>query len=793
MIGEAYSRAVIDQHLKDMGWDILDTNQVVFEDHGVAGRADYVLKDKLGKPIALIEAKAPDIDPYSAKKQAFDYAEQQYKGNIDYIFLANDHIIYFWDFNSGGDATPVPVFFSQEDLIRKRNTKELKNSEPLAQKIVGDDYFSDINSEIKLRPYQIEAYNAIAKDYDAGKRGFLLEMATGTGKTVLAALIISKFLKTNQAQTILFVVDRIELARQTKGSFEKLLGNLSTVATYWGESKKNLTGANIVVATIQSLMAHGRDVFTPGYFDLIIHDEAHRSIYSAEARGIMDYFISATRIGLTATPKDFLKNIDINKLSLDDPRAVELRIQRSTYRYFGCEDGKATFQYTIQDGVQDGYLVPGKLHKMTSHITQQALSDQGLAGEGDYENENYKITDIEKKVSIPKRNELMMKELLEYALRTPNNDIGKTIIFAVNQRHALTLEKILNSLKPEFNGRFAQTITSQVRGAHELAKDFRSLDIQLPRIAVSVDMLTTGFDAPEVQNIVLCRPVFEPTLYQQIKGRGTRLCKEIEKKEFVIFDFCGVCEYFEEKYDWEAPLKVTEAPANALSNNSTTEPQNTTLVSGIGEDDQAVKGFEKSTILRPDFVNGRDQIIYGPNGDKVDREMYQTEWTKAVIKFAESRPEIKEMVEDDNRQEELIEIINAELLNKPELYFNEDSLVESHQVVATIRDFFLSAIGKKELPSREQQLKEWKDGIIEKYGESTSGGSQQKLMMTKLIVDEFIQNNDLRVEIKKSPNISFLISSPFNSFTPEEWVNTFGKETLLSMVYEIKNSRVLNL
>jgi len=791
---EAYSRAVIDQHLKNLGWDIFDNNQVVFEDHGIAGRADYVLKDKLGKPIALIEAKAPDIDPYSAKKQAFDYAQLQYKGNIEYIFLANDHIIYFWDFHNDGDATPVPVFFSQDDLIRKRQTRESKNSEPLTQKIVNEDYFSDINTEIKLRPYQVGAFNAIAKEYDQGKRGFLLEMATGTGKTVLAALIISKFLKTNQAQTVLFVVDRIELAGQTKGKFEQLLNNLSSVATYWGSSKKNLTGANIVVATIQSLISHGRDAFTPGYFDLIIHDEAHRSIYSAEARGIMDYFIGATRIGLTATPKDFLKNIDINKLGIEDPRSVELRIQRSTYRYFDCEDGKATFQYTIQDGVRDGYLVPGKLHKMTSHITQQALSDQGLAGEGDYENESYKITDIEKKVSIPKRNELMMRELLEYALRTPNKDIGKTIIFAVNQRHALALEKILNNLKPEFNGRFAQTITSQITGAHELAKDFRSDTVQLPRIAVSVDMLTTGFDAPEVLNVVLCRPVFEPTLYQQIKGRGTRLCKEIEKNEFVLFDFCGVCEYFEEKYDWEAPLKVNSTLVDKLDKNADDDSESFD-VKIDGDDNLTISPSvgDKSIINSADFVGGRDQITYGPDGDKVDRQMYQNEWTKAVIQFAETRPGIREMIEDDNRQEELIEIINSELLNKSKLYFNEDNLVKSHQVVATIRDFFLSALGKKSLPDRESQIIEWKDGIMEKYGEMTGIGSQKRLMMTKLITEEFVQDSELRKETKKSPNISFLTSSPFNSFTPEEWVNTFGKDTLLDLVCEINNSRVLNL
>jgi len=793
MANEAYSRVIIDQKLKEAGWDITDSNQVIFEDHGIAGRADYLLKDKLGRPIALIEAKSPDIDPYSAKQQALDYAELQYKNNIDYIFLANDHIIYFWDFNIEGDATPVPVFFSQDDLIRKRQTKELKNNEPLLQKPVSDDYFSDINSEIKLRPYQIEAFNAIAKGYDNNKRGFLLEMATGTGKTVLSALIISKFLKTNQAQTILFVVDRVELARQTKGSFEKLLGNLSAVATYWGGSKKNLTGANIVVATIQSLIAHGRDVFTPGYFDLIIHDEAHRSIYSAEARGIMEYFVGATRIGLTATPKDFLKNIDINKLNIDDPRAVELRIQKDTYKYFDCENGQATYRYTIQDGVKEGYLVPGKLHKMTSDITQQALSEQGLVGEGDYENENYKITDLEKKVFIPKRNELMMKEFLEYAQKTPDGDTGKTIIFAVNQNHALNLEKVLNSLKPEFNGRFAQTITSQVRDAHELAKDFRNIDNKLPRIAVSVDMLTTGFDAPEVQNVVLCRPVYEPTLYQQIKGRGTRLCKEIDKKEFVLFDFCGVCEYFEEKYDWEAPLKVTQPPANALSKENIDQGKSEpTLTQDINEIEHS-KIYEKNTITRADFVGGRDEIVYGPNGDKVDREMYQGEWGKAVAKFVESHPEVKQLIDNDNKQEELIELINTELLNKSEFYFNEDSLSQSHKVIATIRDFFLSALDKKNLPSHDDQVNEWKNGILDKYGEVKGNGSQQKIMMVKLIIEEAIKNDELRNELKKTPNISFLTKIPFNTFTPEEWINTFSKETLISLMLDVKNSRILNL
>lgn len=788
MAQEAFSRVIIDRKLKEAGWNIEDSNQVIFEDHGITGRADYVLKDKHGNPVALIEAKEPNIDPYTAKQQALNYADIQYKGKIDYIYLANDHLIYFWDFVAGGDANPVSNFFTQDDLSRKRQSRVAANCEPLTRKTVDADYFKETVPQMKLRPYQIEAWEVIAKKYDNGKRSFLLEMATGTGKTVLAAAIISKFLKTNQAQNILFVVDRIELAGQTKGKFEQLLGNLTAVATYWGGSKKNLVGANVVVATIQSLIAHGKEVFTPGYFDLIIHDEAHRSIYSIEARGIMDYFVGATKIGLTATPKDFLKNIDINKLNEDDPRSIELRIQRDTYKYFDCENGQATFRYTIQDGVKDNFLVQPRLHKMYSILTQEALSPEGLAGEADYEDENYKIQELERKVFVPERNKLMMEEFLEYAEKTPSGEIGKTIIFAVNQKHATALEKILNSLKPEFNGRFAATITSRVQGAHDLARDFKKMDNNLPRVAVSVDMLTTGYDAPEVQNIVLARPVFEPTLYQQIKGRGTRLCPEIEKDHFTIYDFCGVCQYFEEKYDWEAPLPTPRPAKNK------TESEDGSKTGGELINVPPTPPVTNPTINRPDLAAERDQIVYGPEGDKVDSEMYQDEWTKTVKKFAEEMPEVEKIAENEEKAEELVEILDTKILNKPEYYFNEDNLVKSHKVVATIRDFFLAALGKKRLPSQSDQIQEWRNGMLEKYGRAKNAGSQNRYIMAKLLVNQMIEDKSLREEIQTQPNMRFLLREPFNlGFTADDWLSTFGREEISEMLTDVQNSKIMRV
>src|SRR3989344_1072364 len=788
-MNEAYSRIIIDKKLREAGWDIENSSQCIFEDHGDAGRADYVLKDTSGHAIALIEAKRPDIDPYSAKKQAFDYIQAQYP-KVRFIYLANDKLVYLWDLDGGGDAIVVPAFFSQEDLMRRQSSRAMNLAKKFSEDPVTENYFSDITDNVTLRPYQIDAWNAIAENYDNGKHAFLLEMATGTGKTVLASLIISRFLRSNNAQNVLFLVDRKSLAIQTKNTFERLLRGVSSVGTYWGSNRKNLTGSNVVVATIQSLTLHGARDFSPGYFDLIIHDEAHRSIYSPEARGVMDYFVGVTKIGLTATPKDFLKNIDVSKLGQTDPRAIELRLQRDTYKYFDCEKGQATFRYNIKDGVKDGFLVPAKLHKMTSILTQEALGDTGLAGEGDYESENYKISDLEKKVFIPKRNELMMKELLEFAEKTPAGEIGKTIVFAVNQTHALNLEKILNKLRPEYNVRFSQTITSYIREAHDLAKDFRNIDTKLPRIAVSVDMLTTGFDAPEVQNIVLARPVFEPTLYQQIKGRGTRLCKEINKQQFVIFDFCGVCEYFEEEYDWEAPLDLPRQIEAKHRIESSGQGPTTTIP---GEEIIIDYGVQP-TISRPDLVSVRDQIIYGPDGDKVDKEMYRDEWSKAVAQFANTHPEVKGMIDDENKQEELIELINSDLLNKPDFFFNEDNLSKSHQVIATIRDFFLSALGKKSLPEKEAQVQEWKNGLVDKYGTVKSGGSQLRHIMTKLVVDEVAQNEDLRKELKEKPGLNFLLKEPFSTgFTAEEWINTFGKEELQNLVVDISNSKVIYL
>lgn len=793
---EAFSRVVIDRKLREAGWDIEDSSQVIFEDHGAAGRSDYVLKDSSGMPIAVIEAKSPDIDPYNAKKQARDYVELQYP-MADYIYLANDNKIYFWDLGHSDAVASDAGFFSREDLERKRASGRVNNVEPLGKSEVTPEYFSDVNDQIKLRPYQVDAWNAIAKDYDEmSKRAFLLEMATGTGKTVLAGLIISKFLRTNNASRVLFVVDRQSLAIQTKSSFERVLRGLSNVGVYWGGKRQNLTGSSVVVATIQSLSLHGKKDFSPGAFDLIIHDEAHRSIYTPEARAAVDHFVGAIKIGLTATPRDFLKNIDIEALSQDDPRALERRIQRDTYRYFGCDDGVPTYRYTIQDGSKDGFLVEPVYRKAKTSLTYQALTTEGITNLDDIDLEegtSLRIRDLERKVYLPKRNEAMMREFLDQADHAPNGEVGKSLIFAVSQNHAVALTKVLNSLTPEYNGRFAEVITSRVKGAHDIAKEFADIENKLPRVAVTVDMLATGFDAPEVQNVVLARPIFDPTTYQQIKGRGTRLCQEINKERFVIHDFAGVIDYFEEKHDWEAPLNV---PQNKKVTGSTGEP--TSAPNSDGDDPTPREPGETPTSQTLDFVVTRDQIRYGlGEGDVVDRNMYQDEWTKAVHAYVEGKRDmIERVIDDPEAMDELMEDINANLLDRPSYYFNEETLRQSHRIIAGVRDFFLAALGKTKLPTRDEQLAEFKQGLVGKFADAGGGASQRRTQMVKYLADHLIEDQDLVKEINTAHNLSFLTKPQFSQvYQTRDWLDEFGKDPalLLELVSDVAESELMRV
>ena len=738
---EAFSRILIDKALEYSGWDLLNPQQVSFEFHNASGRADYLLKDSLGRVLCVLEAKREELDPYDAKEQARGYAENL---RAPLIILSNGREHWFWNYEQAGqrDAYRIERLPSREDLERVR-LKNLQPPRPLQTEVVGPAYLHHLKPDLTLRGYQIRAMDEIAKGFDdGGRRKFLLEMATGTGKTLLCAALIRRFLLTRNAERVLFIVDRIELAKQTMEDFNIVLGEYKPVIYKTARRTGELIGSSVVVATIQSLMMDRRyrEEFTPFYFDLVVNDEAHRSIYG-DAREVVQFF-QGTRIGLTATPKAYLKNVNLDQLAKEDPKALEARQLRDTYRYFGCEPGQPTFRYDIVDAVQDPegpFLCLPKIIDCRSDITTKALQDAGWAVLINEQEENFKIQDLERKIFTPHRNRVMCDAFLREAQLDPTGGIGKSIVFAVNQTHATSLTKILNEMKPGI----ATTITSRIPEASSLAKEFRDGKRQ-ERIAVSVDMLSTGYNCRDLLNVVLMRPIFSPTEYIQIKGRGTRRFTflvgntEYEKKRFFLLDFCAVAEYFEEKYDYSAPLKV---PQGSGQRGAPVRYDPADSGDGSVGDEKGEYGTQGSRGRERDIPvwEGVDRIvsqevrIVGPNGEKVDVMTFRGSFERDLKEFADNNPDLKQAVETED--DDTIEtILQERFYHRPEMFYAPDKLMVSYGVPAPTPAFVYNALGKRPLPTKDRIVADTVDSIAARF--NLRYGDQKWLNATAELVSE---------------------------------------------------------
>jgi type I restriction enzyme R subunit len=413
---EAFSRVLIDKALEFSGWNLLDAHQVRFELNTATGRADYLLGGQRG-PLCVLEAKREDVDPYDAKEQARGYAENV---KAPFIILSNGREHWFWNYTrKDQDAYRIERLPSREDLGRLR-LKNLQPPRPLMSEPITPDYLKKFRPDLKVRRYQIEAMDTVSRLFDEKAiRKFLLEMATGTGKTLLCAALIRRFLVTRNAERVLFIVDRIELAKQTLEDFNVVLAEYKPVLYKTARRRPGeLLGSSVVVATLQSLMVDRRyrEEFTPFHFDLVVNDEAHRSIYG-DAREVVQFF-QATRIGLTATPKAYLKNVNVEELQQENPKALEARLLRDTYNYFGCKPGFPTFRYDIIDAVKDPegpFLCLPKIIDLRSDITTQALDESGWAVFINEQEENFKIQDLEKKIFTPARNRVICEAFLKEA------------------------------------------------------------------------------------------------------------------------------------------------------------------------------------------------------------------------------------------------------------------------------------------------------------------------------------------------------------------------------------------
>ncbi len=452
-----------------------------------------------------------------------------------------------------------------------------------------------------MRPYQLKAIHVLQRAVKDGNDRFLFEMATGTGKTLTAAGVIKLFLRTGNARRVLFLVDRLELEDQAKKAFVALLSADFTTVIY-KEDRDDWRRAEIVVTTVQSLLFNNKylQLFLSTDFDLIISDEAHRSI-GGNARAVFNYFVGY-KLGLTATPRDYLKRFDKAAPTTNDPRETERRLLLDTYRTFGCENSQPTYRYSLLDGVKEGFLVNPTVVNAKTEITTELLSKQGYIvtftdDAGEDKKQAFKLREFEKRFFSDATNQLFCLTFLEHALRDPvSGEIGKSVIFAVSQNHAGKLAQILNQIADrmfpgKYQSDFAVQVTSQIPDAQQFTINFTNNNLLgsanfLPsyktskaRVCVTVGMMTTGYDCPDILNLGLFRPIFSPSDFIQIKGRGTRKHNFLEqlfddslkegvlqpqKSSFKLFDFFANCDYFEKEFNYDEVLNFPGPSAKAV-------------------------------------------------------------------------------------------------------------------------------------------------------------------------------------------------------------------------------------
>lgn len=536
-MSEAKTRIdLIDIELNNCGWNVNDTLKVIQEyeielDDNLPAffdrtkrYVDYVLLNKTGHIIAVVEAKRESKSVQSAKTQAEYYARRikNIQGFTPFIYITNGNEIEFWD-SENYPIRKVLSYHSLEDLetYRKRNDNNIILSPELLDK------------NIAGRAYQVEAITKTLETFNDKKREILWVMATGTGKTRTIISLVDILLKTGFVKRVLFLADRRELARQAMDNFKEHLPNQSRqrIETQTFEKDKRL-----YVSTYQTMMSllKNSDI-SQGFFDLIIADESHRSIYNYYGQLFLKF--DALKLGLTATPVEF--------------------IDRDTYKFFGTQNGNPTFAYTYEQALQDRYLSPyevmnvktkfqenGIRFKQLSKAEQEKLKNSGFSEE----NINFEGSQIKKMVINDDTNRKILTTFMNNCYKHPISNLpAKTIIFAVSKAHANRLATLFDELFPQYKSGVAKVIVSELNNTEELIKEFRDVDSGF-NIAISVDMLDTGIDVPSIMNLVFAKPVFSRAKFWQMIGRGTRLYDEVFLKEkFVIFDFWGNFEYFNEK------------------------------------------------------------------------------------------------------------------------------------------------------------------------------------------------------------------------------------------------------
>ena len=690
------------------------------------GFIDYLLLDENRSPFVVVEAKKSNMHPLEAKEQARKYANTL---RVKYIILTNGDAHYFWNLEKGNPEM-ITVFPSYESL---KNSKALNAKVEDINTLEIDEYFVATSQEPSLsqsgvwktedkkelfnycidkgirvlRPYQLDAIKVVRNSIINKNTRFLLEMATGTGKTLTASGIIKMFIRSELAHRVLFLVDRLELENQAWKDLNRYLAKDGIDIKIYKENKGDWKSAHVLISTIQSFTYEDKykEIFNPTDFDLIISDEAHRSI-GARNRAVFEYFIGY-KLGLTATPKNYLNGVNYAET---DPREIERRQFLDTYSIFGCTPGNPTFSYTLNDGVRDKILINPTIVDARTDITTQLLSEKGLiinTNDTDIEilvkdesgNKNKIFTEkgYEKKFFSDATNEVLCATFINNALRDPiTNEIGKSIIFCVNVNHARKVTEILNRMADEkfsgmYNSDFAVQITSNVDEAQQATMNFTNNNLlgntkwhddyvsSKVRIAVTVGMMTTGYDCPDILNLGLFRPIYSATEFIQIKGRGTRKHtfkfeeSIADKVTFKLFDFFAICEYFESKFNYDETIKLPK----------------------LTETEEKDRNTQEDIIVNKIINTGGDSLIkldeeeVPETGMKIDKMFYQgfTDKVKAD-------PKAQKLIENQDI-EALAWYLKLYVFDKPSEYYSVKKLEQALNLDRhlTVRELAMNILG----------------------------------------------------------------------------------------------------
>jgi type I restriction enzyme, R subunit len=711
--------------------DLGDDLENAISRSGARGAIDFLLLDKDKRPLVVLEAKKKSIDPLSAKEQARNYARNV---GARFIILSNGNLHYFWDTKHGNPETisrfPTPESISQYKQYVP-NPNELAST-PIDENYIiatqmpnyaSDPDFKDeekrrhflrSNNLKQMRHYQVQAIRSIQQAAKEGAQRFLFEMATGTGKTLISAAVIKLFLKSGNARRVLFLVDRLELEDQAEKAFKQYLGRDYQTVTY-KSNRDSWANASVVVSTVQTFLAGDRyrKEFSPTDFELVISDEAHRSI-GGNSRAVFEYFVGY-KLGLTATPKNYLKGLD--NTDLDNQREYERRLLIDTYKTFGCEPGRPTYSYDLEKGANDGYLIKPTLVDARTEITTQLLSDDGysvrMVDDSGVEGEQtFTQRDYERKVFNAETNIAMCKALIENGLFDPIAKglgiplFGKTIVFAVSQKHAARLTNILNQIAfqkwPELYAEsdFAMQVSSDVANAQQMTINFANnrlggqtkspegYDSAKTRVAVTVGMMTTGYDCQDLLNIALMRPVFSPSDFVQIKGRGTRkwtfeynnyadVDEKIDKTQFKFFDFFATCEYFENEFDYDEKIKLPKGTSDGGGPEGPDDPPIKLGVVDLATSDQiqSLQESAEGVIMRID----REGFKTAVSQDVLANETLSALWKNGDISAAE-------------------EYVKTHIFDKPKNFLNLERVRKIFNVDRriSIKEFLEVAFGEKD-------------------------------------------------------------------------------------------------